>query len=63
MAKKQEVKVEVEQPQIQEEVVVMEQPKIKTKSDRYTSTDLEENWEIRDRQYYLAKDLTPLSTV
>ena len=63
MAKKKETKAEVEQPQVQEEVVVMERPKrkIETKSERHMSTDLEKNWEIRDRQYYLRGDLSPLS--
>ena len=63
MAKKKETKIEVEQPQIQEEVVVMEQPKRKTetKSERHMSTDLEKNWEVRDRQYYLRGNLSPLS--
>ena len=52
MAKKKETKVEVEEPQIKEEVVVetapvVEQPK--------------ETWEIKDRMYYLKGDKKPLS--
>jgi len=65
MAKKTK-KVEVEEPQV-EETVTMEPPKvtvkkpIEKKTERFMSTDLEKDWEIRDRQYYLKKGLTPMS--
>ena len=65
MAKKTK-KAEVEEPQV-EETVTMEPPKVtikkpvEKKSERFMSTDLEKNWEIRDRQYYLKKGLTPMS--
>ena len=62
MAKKQ--KVEVEEPQIQEEVVVetppvVEQPKTKRKEP--TGKILEDGWEIKDRIYRLKGDKKPLS--
>ena len=65
MAKKTK-KVEVEEPQV-EETVTMESPKVtvkkpvEKKSSRYMSTDSEKNWEVRDRQYYLRGNLSPLS--
>ena len=64
MAKKQETKkVEVEQPQIQEEVVVetppvVEQPKATRKEPTNKKTN--DGWEIKDRVYYL-KGKKPLS--
>ena len=48
MAKKQKTKkVEVEEPQVQEETVVIEQPK-----QREIKKPVDE-WEIKDRTYYL----------
>ena len=62
MAKKQNV--EVEEPQIQEEVVVetppvVEQPKPKRKGPVYKT--LEDGWEIRNRIYRLKGNKKPLS--
>ena len=65
MAKKQETKkVEVEEPQIQEEAVVeappvVEQPKRKRKEPIYKKS--EDGWEIRDRMYRLKGSKKPLS--
>ena len=55
MAKKQKTKVEVEKPQIQEEVVVKAPPvveQLKPKKVETKSTNPEDNWEIKDRMYY-----------
>ena len=62
MAKKQ--KVEVEEPQIQEEVVVetspvVEQPKIKRTEPTFKKAN--DGWEIKDRVYYLKSRRKPLS--
>jgi len=54
MAKKTK-KVEVEEPQVQEETVVIEQPKAR---ERKKPID---EWEIKDRTYYLKHDRKPLS--
>ena len=54
MAKKTK-KVEVEEPQVQEETVVVERPKLK--KNPYP----EDGWEMKDRQYYLLKELSPIS--
>ena len=59
MAKKKEIKVEVEEPQIQEEVVikepqVVEQPKVRERK-------LSNEWEIKDRMYLLKGGKKPLS--
>ena len=61
MAKKTK-KVEVQEPQTQETVTI-EKPKtiVKPKSKRFQSTSLEDNWEIKDRKYYLKNNKTPLS--
>ena len=64
MTKKQETKVEVEEPQIQEEVAVetapvVEQPKVKRKEPTYKKA--EDGWEIKDRVYYLKGSKKPLS--
>ena len=75
MAKKQETKkVEVEEPQVQREVVVetppvVEQPKVETpvmetpkpKKDEPKSSNAEDNWEIKDRTYWLTRGRKPLS--
>ena len=56
MTKKQETKnVEVEEPQIQEEVQVVEQPKVR---ERIKPKD---EWEIKDRLYILKGGKRPLS--
>jgi hypothetical protein len=48
-------KVEVEEPQVQEETVVVEQPKAR---ERKKPVD---EWEIKDRTYYLKHNKKPLS--
>ena len=63
MAKKTK-KVEVEEPQVQEEVVVeapqvVEQPKTKRKEPTYKKA--EDGWEIKDRLYNLTKNRSPLT--
>ena len=55
MAKKKQTKVEVEEPQIQEEVQVVEQPKAR---ERKKPTN---EWEIKDRMYLLKGGKKPLS--
>ena len=61
MAKKAK-KVEVEEPQITEEVVIEEPQVIKqSKSVKIKSTNLEDNLEIKDRMYYLTKGRKPLT--
>ena len=52
MAKKQETEV-VEKPQVKEKIV--------KQSKKNLSTKLEESWEIKDRQYYLTRGLSPVS--
>jgi len=64
MAKKQKTKIEVEQPQIQEEIAVktapvVKQPKEQRKKPTYKK--LEDGWEIKDRTYYLKHNKKPLS--
>ena len=54
MAKKTK-KVEVEEPQIEEEVQVVEQPKIR---ERKVSSD---EWELKDRLYNLKSSRKPIS--
>ena len=60
MAKKTK-KVEVEEPQVQEEVVetapVIEQPK----EVKQESSSLEVDWEIKDRMYFLTGNRAPLT--
>ena len=61
MAKKTK-KVEVEEPQIQEEVVVETPPIVeKPKKTKPKSTNPEDNWVIKDRSYILTRNRTPLS--
>jgi len=60
MAKKQKTKVEVEEPQIQEEVAVVEQPK-KIIVETPLPTKKKDTWEIKDRIYYLKGGKRPLS--
>ena len=58
MAKKQKTKkVEVEEPQIQEEIAVKTAPVIKR------SKVEKDTWEIKDRTYYLLGALKPLSYI
>ena len=63
MAKKQETKVEVKEPQIQEVAVetapVVEQLKKTRKEPTYKQA--EDGWEIKDRTYYLKSKKKPLS--
>jgi hypothetical protein len=65
MAKKQTKKVEVEEPQIEEEVVVeappvVEQPKPKKVSEK-EEPKKNDAWEVKDRLYYLRNKRKPLS--
>ena len=62
MAKKTK-KVEVEEPQVQEVVEtpqVAEQPKVKVVGKPLSTED---NWEIKDRTYFLRGDKKPLSYI
>ena len=62
MAKKKETKVEVEEPQIQE-TVVMEEPKVETPKIKkeVKPEPKKDNWEIKDRVYLLKSNRKPLS--
>jgi hypothetical protein len=57
MAKKKEV-TKVEEPIVEETVVVQEQPKVKVPK---TKTETKDTWEIKDRVYYLKGNNKPLS--
>ena len=59
MAKKAK-KVEVEEPQVQEETVVVEQPKTVVK-EKPLPTPKKDIWEIKDRVYYLKGRKRPVS--
>jgi hypothetical protein len=61
MENKKQTKVEVETPQVKKKVVetVVEQPK--PKKVEVKSTNPEDNWEIKDRVYYLNSRRKPLS--
>ena len=61
MAKKQKTKVEVEQPQIREEVQVVEQPKIKTPVMEKPLPKKKKSWEVKDRVYMLKSNKKPLT--
>ena len=65
MAKKQETKkVEVEQPQMQEEAVIKTAPvveKPKTKRTEPKNKVSSDGWEIKDRVYILKGEKRPLS--
>lgn len=68
MAKKQTKKTEavetpkvVEQPKV--ETLVMETPKVEVKSQPKKKTGLEDNWEIKNRTYYLKGNKKPLSYI
>tara|TARA_B100000287_G_scaffold226828_1_gene213950 strand:- start:7057 stop:7893 length:837 start_codon:yes stop_codon:yes gene_type:complete len=58
MAKKKEIKVEVEEPQV-EETVVMEEPVVKPAKKEVEPK--KEKWEIKDRIYYLKRNRKPLT--
>ena len=62
MAKKAKTKVEVKEPQIQD---VVETPQVveqsKPKKVETKSTNPEDNWEIKDRMYYLLGNKSPLT--
>ena len=60
MAKKQTKKVEVNEPYV-EETVVVEAPKPEPKPAATKQTTSKDNWEIKDRLYVLAKNRSPLS--
>jgi hypothetical protein len=61
MAKKKETKIEVEEPQV-EETVVMEKPVVETtKIKEVKSQPKKPKWEIKDRIYYLKNKRKPLS--
>ena len=51
-------KVEVEEPQVQEKVAVKIAPVVKQPK---TKSHPEDGWEIKDRQYFLLNNLSPLS--
>tara|TARA_R110002020_G_scaffold66512_3_gene174856 strand:- start:5189 stop:6028 length:840 start_codon:yes stop_codon:yes gene_type:complete len=61
MAKKKEKKVEVETPQV-EETVIMEKPVVKPPVMEKVKSKKDE-WEIKDRVYYLTKERRPLSYI
>ncbi len=64
MAKKETKKVEVEEPQLKEEVVVETPPVVKQpkpKKVEKKSTNPEYGWEIKDRMYYLLGSKSPLT--
>jgi len=62
MAKKQTKKVEVEEPYV-EETVVVEAPRPEPKPQPVVKKELpkKDTWEIKDRVYYLRKGLKPLT--
>ena len=59
MAKKAK-KVEVEEPQVQEEVVVAEAPQVVEQPTPKTANP-EDGWEVKDRMYYLTRNRSPLT--
>ena len=63
MAKKQTKKVEVEEPYVEETIMVEEPPVVEYKPKRVepTSKKSQDGWEIKDRQYYLTGNKSPLS--
>ena len=61
MAKKQKT-IQVEEPQIQEEVQVVEQPKVIVKEKPLPSLK-KDAWEIKDRTYFLKGGKKPLSYI
>jgi len=62
MAKKQETKVEVKESQIQEEVVVKTAPVVKQPKQK-KNFNLEDNWESKDRTYFLKSNKKPLTYI
>ena len=55
-------KVEIEESQIQEEIAVQTAPVVKQpKIIKPKSTNIEDNWEIKDRMYNLKNNRTPLT--
>jgi len=54
-------KVEVEEPQVQEETIVLEKPK--PKAVEIPKTHPEDGWVIKDRLYYLKGNKKPLSKI
>jgi len=62
MAKKQTKKVEVQEPYV-EETVVVEAPKPEPKPQPVIkkNSSLGDNWEIKDRMYYLRNGKSPLT--
>ena len=63
MAKKQTKKVEVEEPYVEETMVVEEPPVVEHKPKRLEPTNKksQDGWEIKDRFYYLSNNRAPLS--
>ena len=62
MTKKQEIKkVEVEEPQVQEEVVVIEKPQVVEQPKARERKKPTNEWEIKDRMYLLKGGKKPLS--
>ena len=59
MAKKKQTKIEVEEPQIQEEVVetpqIVERPKVRERK------KAKDEWELKDRLYNLKSSRKPIS--
>ena len=63
MAKKKETKIEVEQPQTQEEVAVQTAPVVKQPKRVEPQFPTINNWEIKDRTYMLRGKKKPLSYI
>ena len=63
MAKKKETKIEVEQPQIQEEIAVQTAPIVKQSKRLEPQFPTINNWEIKDRTYTLRGGKKPLSYI
>ena len=61
MAKKKETKIEVKEPQIKEEVVVKEAPPVVEQPKARERKKPKDEWEIKDRVYYLKGNKKPLS--
>ena len=65
MTKKKETKVEVETPQMEEQVTVKEPiakiTKVKTEPQIKKELSPEDNWVIKDRMYYLKNNRSPLT--
>ena len=67
MAKEKKTKVEVETPQVEETVVmkepVVETPRVEVKPKTKEKPKSKNDWEIKDRAYYLTKGRKPLSYI